>query len=373
VIDLKLSALNNGGTSYAAHVMHKNEASREALDESFCQNLNIMKIHTLISSFFCFLLTLPCAAYDGPIIDGHAHWGDSFNEEAVLERYSKMGVVAQIVMPRYLGVKADQPTTDERVLEIASRHSNKVFVLAGMQRPDFTYMDWNAPDRNSQTILTEIDKKLEDKKVFGIGEVLVRHWAYANEGTFGRHAEIEKRFDTLFIRQIARIAVKHQVPMVIHMEAYPDLVNDLNKVLGEMPKLKLVWAHGCGRSEAEVIRNLLVSHANLYCDLSNMTNTGGYGSGWPKAEVFTHKIEEAGVFHEPFRKLILDFPNKFFVGMDVAHQARWTMRDGNTFETRVKRTRELLSTLPAPVAKKLAYENVISVYNLPKISVLINN
>jgi hypothetical protein len=235
-----------------------------------------------------------------------------------------------------------------------------------MQRPDFTYMNWNSPDSNSQRILKEIDKKLEEKKVYGIGEVLVRHWAYANEGRTGQHAEIDKRFDTVFIRQIATIAIKHQVPVVIHMEGYPELVKEVDAVLKEQPNLRLVWAHGCGRSGPEVIRGLLVSHPNLYCDLSNMTNTGGYGSGWPRAENFTHQFEAKGIFHEPYKKLILDFPDRFFVGMDVAHQSRWTMENGNTFERRVNRTRELLGTLPGPVAKKLAYENVIAVYKLPK-------
>jgi UV DNA damage repair endonuclease len=61
----------------------------------------------------------------------------------------------------------------------------------------------------------------------------------------------------------------------------------------------------------------------------------------------------------------LDFPDRFFVGMDVAHQSRWTMENGNTFEKRVSRTRELLATLPEDVAKKLAYQNVIKVYKLP--------
>jgi Tat protein secretion system quality control protein TatD with DNase activity len=325
-----------------------------------------MRIGYKFAPIIISLIAIHCSAYDGPIIDGHAHWGDSFNESAVLERYSKSGAIAQVVMPRYLGLKGDWPTTDERVLEIAARHPNKVFVLAGMQRPDFTFMNWNSPDSNSQRILKEIDKKLEEKKVYGIGEVLVRHWAYPNEGKIGPHAEIDKRFDTVFIRQIATIAIKHQVPVVIHMEGYPELVKGLNTVLTEQPNLKLVWAHGCGRSGPEVIRGLLISHPNLYCDLSNMTNTGGYGSGWPRAEDFTYKFEVKGIFHEPYKKLILDFPDRFFVGMDVAHQSRWTMENGNTFERRVSRTRELLGTLPEPVAKKLAYENAISVYKLPK-------
>lgn len=332
--------------------------------------MNWLRIFTV---FLVGMVMFSSHAYDGPIVDAHAHWGDSFNESAVLERYEKSGVVAQVVMPRYLGVQGDWPTTDERVLEIASRYPGKIFVLAGMQRPDFTYMDWNAPDRAALKILDEIDKKLQEKKVHGIGEVLVRHWAYPNEGKMGKHAEIDKKFDTVFIKNIAAIAIKHQVPMVIHMEGYPQLVAELDKVLGELPYLKLVWAHACGRSSPAVIADLLSKHKNLHCDLSNMTNTGGYGSAWPKAEDFTFRVESKGAFFDEFKKVILDHPDRFFVGMDVAHQSRWTMEKGNTFERRVERTRELLSTLPPPVAKKLAFENAISIYRLNGIQNLARN
>ena len=46
-------------------------------------------------------------AYDGPLVDGHAHWGGSFDTRAVIERYRSAKVVAQLVMPRYLGTNAD--------------------------------------------------------------------------------------------------------------------------------------------------------------------------------------------------------------------------------------------------------------------------
>ena len=32
-------------------------------------------------------------AYDGPLVDGHAHWGDSFDTRAVIERYRCLDVV----------------------------------------------------------------------------------------------------------------------------------------------------------------------------------------------------------------------------------------------------------------------------------------
>ena len=311
------------------------------------------------------MASVNASEYSGPLIDGHAHWGNAFVTEEILERYRSNGVVAQIVMPRYLGVREDPPTTDETVIAIAQSHPGQIFVLAGMQRPGFTFMDWNAPNSAAQRILSEIDQKLIQRKVVGIGEVLVRHWAYAGDGgQIGRHAEIDQSFDSVFIRQIALVAMRHDVPVVIHMEAYPDLVNQLQLVLTELPRLKLVWAHGCGRLNPTKIQALLESHSALYCDLSNMTNTGGYGSGWPRAESFTSKMEEGGVFLEAYKNVILNFPDRFFVGMDVAHQSRWAMQKGNTFEKRVQRTRELLGQLPISIARKLAFENTLKIFKL---------
>lgn len=309
---------------------------------------------------------LSCQAYNGPLIDGHSHWGADFKPDAVMARYEKSGVIAQVVMPRYLGVIGDRPTTDEQVLAIANQYPGKIFLLAGMQRPDFTFMNWDAPNERARQILKEIDQKLADKKVFGIGEVLVRHWAYAGDtGKIGQHAEIDKSFNNRFVREIAEVAIRHNVPVAIHMEGYPQLVQELDLVLSEYRQLKLVWAHGCGRSAPSIIRNLLNRHPNLFCDLSNMTNTGGYGSGWPKAETFTAKMEVDGRFLDDYKSLILDFPERFFIGMDVAHQSRWVMAKGNTFERRVERTRLLLTQLPEAVAEKLAFRNVISIYRLP--------
>jgi Tat protein secretion system quality control protein TatD with DNase activity len=330
---------------------------------SQARNLRIAKQIFLFSG--ALVACIKANGYSGPLIDGHAHWGNAFVTESVLERYRTSGVVAQIVMPRYLGVREDPPTTDETVIAIAQNYPGQIFVLAGMQRPDFTFMDWNAPSSNAKKILSEIDQKLAQRKVVGIGEVLVRHWAYAGDGgQIGRHAEINQTFDSVFIRQIASVAIKHDVPVVIHMEAYPELVEQLGRVLKELPQFKLVWAHGCGRLNPTQINELLEKHPALFCDLSNMTNTGGYGSGWPRAELFTSKMEEDGVFLEPYKKVILAHPDRFFIGMDVAHQSRWVMQVGNTFEKRVHRTRELLGQLPSETARKLAYENAMKIFNI---------
>jgi Tat protein secretion system quality control protein TatD with DNase activity len=330
---------------------------------TFVQIRSIIKHYVFMAGLL--LASLNASGYSGPLIDGHAHWGSAFVTDEILARYRSNGVVAQIVMPRYLGVREDPATTDEKVIAIAQSHPGQMFVLAGMQRPDFTFMDWNAPNSAAQKILSEIDQKLAQRKVFGIGEVLVRHWAYAGDGgRIGNHAEINQTFDSVFIRQIASVAIRHDVPVVIHMEAYPELLEQLERVLKELPRLNLVWAHGCGRLNPTKIHEILERNPALYCDLSNMTNTGGYGSGWPRAELFTSKMEEGGVFLESYKKVILDFPDRFFVGMDVAHQSRWVMQEGNTFEKRVQRTRALLGLLPIETARKLAFENAMQIFKI---------
>ena len=172
----------------------------------------------------------------------------------------------------------------------AKSHPGQLFVLAGMHGPDFNFMGWNAPNSAAQKILSETDQKLAQRKVFGIGEVLVRHWAYAGDGgQIGKHAEIKQTFDSVFIRQIAKIAIRHDVPVVVHMEASPDLLEQMGRVLKELPRLKLVWAHGCGRLNPAKIHEILDRNPALYCDLPNMTNTGGYGSGWPRGGVVHFK------------------------------------------------------------------------------------
>lgn len=85
-----------------------------------------MTLGKKISIFLLAFVNATCFAYEGPIIDGHAHWGDRFNEAKVLDRYSKSGVIAPVVMPRYLGVRGDWLTTDDRVLEIAARTPGKI-------------------------------------------------------------------------------------------------------------------------------------------------------------------------------------------------------------------------------------------------------
>jgi predicted TIM-barrel fold metal-dependent hydrolase len=164
------------------------------------------------------------------------------------------------------------------------------------------------------------------------------------------------------MRRFSVFAARFDVPMVVHMEGDPALVGDFSRLIAENPGTRYVWAHNCGRSKAAAIRNLLSRFQNLFCDLGGMTNVGtGYGSGWPRMEEFTSLIERDGVFFPEIKSLYEEFPDRFMVGMDVAHAP--AMRN---YSRRVQRFRELLEQLSPEARAKIAEQNAIRIFKLAR-------
>jgi len=301
--------------------------------------------------------------YQGPIIDAHGHLGASFNWEIMVEAMNRNNVTYRTVMARYYpgpDGSRDLPGSDEDALRLAERYPAKFFPLVGMQQPLLTGSHkWRSPDREVERLIEETERKLASGRFFGIGEFIVRHWAYSR----GSHAEQENPIYSTFMQRMSAIAARFDVPMVVHMEGYPALVDDFSKLLSEYPKARFVWAHNCGRSKSPVIRGMLTRHPNLFCDLANMTNVGttGYGIGWPRREEFTALIEQGGVLFPDMKALYEEFPDCFMLGMDVAHAPG---NNPQIYSQRVNRFRQLLGQLKPETARKLAEANAIPIFKL---------
>ena len=325
-------------------------------------NTRRAKFWLIVSS----LTLLPCTAlwgqpYQGPIIDAHGHLGASFDWEIMVQAMDRNNVTRRTVMARYYpGGPRDLPGSDEDALRLAERYPGKFFPLVGMQLPLLTGSHkWNSPDREVEQLIKETERKLASGRFFGIGEFIVRHWSYSP----GPHAEQDNPIYSTFTRRMGAIAARFDVPMVVHMEGYPALVDDFSRLLAEYPNVRFVWAHSCGRSKAPVIRRMLARHPNLFCDLAAMTNVGttGYGTGWPRTEEFTALIEQDGVLFPEMKTLYEDFPDRFMLGMDVAHAPGNNLRN---YSRRVNRFRELLGQLKPETARKLAEANAIRIFKL---------
>jgi len=296
-----------------------------------------------------------------PIVDAHAHIGGSFKWTTIIEAMDKNGVSKQIVMARAYPGKddSDLPGNDQMALKLAETYPGRFYPLVGMQRPLLTGAHkWTTPDADIEALIRQTESKLASGKFYGIGEFIVRHWAYSP----GIHAEQDNPIYSELMRRFSVLAAKYDVPMVIHMEGYPTLVADFSKLITENPGTRYVWAHNCGRSKAAVIRSLLSRFPNLFGDLGGMTNvTTGYGSGWPRKEEFTSLIERSGVFFPEMKSLYEEFPDRFMVGTDVAHAPAMRFYEG-----RVRRFRELLEQLSPETRAKIAEQNAIRIFKLAR-------
>jgi Tat protein secretion system quality control protein TatD with DNase activity len=301
--------------------------------------------------------------YAGPIIDAHGHLGASFDWGTILQVMDQNNVSRQVVMARYYGGpagSADRPGNDELALNLASRYPGRFFPLVGMQRPELTGANkWLNPDSAVETILKEAETKLATGRFRGIGEVIVKHFAYSS----GRHAEQENPIYSLFMQRLSRLATRFDVPIVLHMEGTPHLVEDFARLLSENPGASYVWSHNCGRSKAPVIRAMLENHPNLYCDLAAMTNVGesGYGIGWPRMEEYNALIEKDGVLFPEMRELFEAFSDRFMIGMDVAHAPGMNLKN---YTRRAQRFRGLLAQFTPHTAAAFAEGNAVRVFKL---------
>lgn len=328
----------------------------------FCSE-NIVATVVILITLVVARVGMAAERYAGPMVDAHGHLGASFNWETIVDVMDRNNVSRQIVMARYYPALAgydDRPGNDKLALKLAAEYPGRFFPLVGMQKPSLTGAHkWHKPDAVIQAILKRTEAKLATGRFRGIGEVIVRHFAYSS----GRHAELENPIYSTFMHRLSKLATRFDVPIVFHMEGESLLIKDLSRLLRENPRTRYVWAHNCGRSKALVIRSMLENHPNLYCDLASMTNVGrsGYGIGWPRMEEYTALIEENGVLFAEMREVYETFPDRFMIGMDVAHAHGMNHRN---YGRRSKRFRELLTQLKPQTAAAFAEHNAIKVFKL---------
>lgn len=318
--------------------------------------------------FVLSLVSFPSAVvlaqpYQGPIVDAHGHLGASFNWETMVEAMDSNNVTRRTVMARYYpGPEGprDLPGSDEDAVRLAERYQGRFFPLVGMQQPLLTGSHkWQTPDPAVERLLEETERKLATGRFFGIGEFIVRHWAYSR----GLHAEQDNPIYSTFMLKMSALAARFDVPLVVHMEGHPAPVDDFSRLLAEYPTARFIWAHNCGRSKTPVIRGMLSRHPNLFCDLAGMTNVGttGYGTGWPRMEEFTALIEQDGQLFPDMKALYEELPDRFVLGMDIAHAPG---NNRKNYSRRVSRFRELLGQLKPETARKIAETNAIRIFKL---------
>jgi hypothetical protein len=309
--------------------------------------------------FLLGLWPLTSGAYDGPVIDAHLHLFATTDPQPIRERFAAANVRRAVMLPREFSAGGDAGVSDEQATRFAAANADLAWVLIGLQRIRLFHLKpveyWQKPDSAWRAWLKWAEGELASGRRKGMGELIVRHYDYHGKG----NGEVDFPIRSRVFEDLLGVSNKTGRPLTIHAEGEAHVVKNLIGLLPQYPRAKLVWAHGCGRSNPGLVPGWLAAHPNLYCDLANMTDTGHYGSLWPRAGEWTFQVERNGVIEPEWLNVIHSFPRRLMIGSDVNETKGWPQ----AWDRRMARFRRLLDQVEPDAREWLAYRTAEALYD----------
>lgn len=269
-----------------------------------------------------------------PFADIHLHFNwdqeEIIDTKTVVERLKKENIV--------LGVVSSMPS--DYALKLRQAAGDWVVPLFS---PYIT-----PPHRQSwfldKKVVETAKQGLESKKYLGIGELHL--WS-----------GLPPRTDNPILLELFSLAEQHDVPFLLHTES-----SDEKYMLGiceKHDKVRILWAHAGGILKPNQVENVLKKCENVWVELSAR-------DPWR----YDSLTDEQGKFPEPWRTLLIQYPDRFMTGSDpvwgVTKTQRWDEPDEgwDYLPQLIAFHRQWLSTLPAEVEKKIRLTNAIKFFRV---------
>ena len=271
------------------------------------------------------------APYEGPLFDAHLH----YNEEAwngrsgphppqdVLARFQRNGVKAIVANSRPnegTHLLARLPETRAAGVTVVP------FVRLYRNREDYT--NWFRDETIHAMVQAELARGTGAGPFRGIGEFHLYDSANANGPV---------------ARKLMQLAEERELVVLAHVDdAAIDLLMGHTRSSGR--KLRMVWAHtGIGGAPVARVEQLMAKFPLLVGELS-------YRPGLTC---------EGGKLCAEWRQLVLKYPGRFVIGSDTWINGRWQQ-----YDDLMQGYRRWLGDLPADVARKVAWANAASLFDV---------
>ena len=266
----------------------------------------------LLAVWFGWVLALPAAAAERlPIFDGHMHYSNDawrdFSPTDVVTRMNAAGVVGALV----------SSTPDDGTLKLLARFPDIVVPELRPYRDGVSSSNWHEDSATPGYLKT----RLGQRRYVGIGE-------------FHLNAVSDIARDT--VQQVVAAAVARGIHLHVHADA--PVVEALLEV---NPEVRILWAHAGMVTPPEIIRRVMDRHPGVAADLAYREDD----------------INGVGVIDPAWRRLLLDFPDRFVVGSDTWAPGRWPV-----YGSIIEDHRAYLRQLPRGVAEKIAHRNAARMF-----------
>ena len=259
-------------------------------------------IRALIATAW-FVLAPLAAAAELPIFDAHIHYShdswDVLPPKKAIEILRKSGVRRTLV----------SSSSDEGTQKLYAEAPELIIPELRPYRSRGELGTWV----RDETIIPHVEERLRKHRYVAIGEFHV----------FGADADLP------VVRRMVQLARQYQIFIHIHSDA-----DAVERVFKQDPNARVLWAHAGFDTPARV-REMLLKHKNLWCDLA-----------WRQ----DHAPE--GKLNPEWRPLFMELPDRFLVGTDTPSPQRWYF-----IEEHARLARMWLSELPRDVAERIAYRN----------------
>jgi predicted TIM-barrel fold metal-dependent hydrolase len=251
------------------------------------------------------IMLTPIVRADLPIIDTHIHY--SARDAGHISHASFIRILDRNQIMR--AIVTGTPNTHTASLYRAA--PSRIIPFLGVYQ---TPMDKERWYRN--TALPEwVRQQLDTGHWAGIGEL---------------HLFADNRTSPVF-RAIVKLASERNLTLQMHAD--PAVIDSL---YAQSPKVRVIWAHASAYPYPPLLRDYLIRYPNLYIDLS----------------VRDDLIAPDGKLDSKWEDLLLEYSDRFMVGVDTYSPNRWS-----EFDSVVRQIRGWLVQLPKDVALDLAYRN----------------
>lgn len=258
----------------------------------------------LITLLLGILAALPAPAGQA-LFDAHLHYNaehaDQVSPAQALAILEQAGIERAVIIGR----------PPEQALVLHELAPERIVPMLGVYRDLADKQTWVF----DAALPNRVRQALADDRWRGIGEL---------------HLFAAQRRSPVF-HALVRIAAERGLPLLMHCD--PSVIDTLFEIA---PKATVIWAHAGAYPYPPLLRDYLERHPTLHVDLS----------------VRDARVAPGGELDPAWENLLLEFPDRFLVGVDTYWTGRW-------FETAAiaATMRGWLAQLPDEVARAIAWDN----------------
>ena len=320
----------------------------------------------------------------GDWIDAHFHLVadkddlESFDEAArmALQTMDAAGIRTIVIMspPR-----PKENFDIESIAGVVKKYGPRIVMLGGGGTLNPMLQEAGRSPRVSEEVrrrFEETAQRIIASGAKGFGEITAHHVSLTPS-----HGYESVPADHPLLLLLADIAAQHDVPIDLHFDpvaedvekpailsspknppVLKENIKGLERLLAHNRKTKIVWAHAgvdpVGFFTPKLAREMLGRHANLRFSVRPTGPTPGA------------MVSPKGTINEAWIAVLRDYPDRFVIGSDnFVVPTRYTGPDApRVFAQRAEVQRRgilrLLSHLPPDLARKIGYENAVSLYRL---------